>query len=253
MKCVRWALATLALLVPVACTSTQEERSATPSGTPSPGVQILAAADCLTLPCQGPLEPGLYRSTFFDPTIDFEVTSSGWTWDYSSELVEGGNLRFIADESHELPYASDGIYFMQDPAIASRSCEEEAEPGVGRSVEDLVAWLEGAPGLVVSEPTPVTVGGLGGMLLDIELDPAWKKKCFFSEGLPTVPLIVRRADVGAYHTGILSGVSMRWYILDSDDGVIIIDIDDGPDGLSRDELFRSGTEIVESMVFSTPS
>jgi hypothetical protein len=253
MKRLKWTLAALAALASFACSSTESPRSDAPSGTPSPSVQILAASDCPVVPCQGPLEPGLYRSTFFDPTIDFEVTSSGWTWDYSSELVEGGNFRLIADEAHELPYGSDGIYFVVDPAIASHTCKETAEPGVGRSVDDLVAWLERAPGLVVSSPKPVTVGGLAGMRLDLELDPTWKKKCFFSEGLPVVPLLVRRAEIGAYHWVILPGVSMRWYILDSGDGVIIVDIDDGPDGLSHDDLLQESTAIVDSMVFSSPS
>lgn len=35
---------------------------------------------------------------------------------------------------------------------------------------DLAAWLETAPGLVVTEPTPVTVG-LEGMQLDLRIDP----------------------------------------------------------------------------------
>ena len=33
--------------------------------------------------CEGLLQPGEYRSTLFDPTIDFEVTTPGWTWDTS--------------------------------------------------------------------------------------------------------------------------------------------------------------------------
>jgi hypothetical protein len=34
-------------------------------------------------------------------------------------------------------------------------------------VDDLVAWLKAAPGLAVGEPTPVTVGGLDGVQLDL--------------------------------------------------------------------------------------
>ena len=253
MKHVMWASLAVALSVSVACTTAESPPSAPQSGSPSPSVSVLAASDCPVVPCQGSLEPGSYRSTFFDPSIDFQVASPGWTWDYSSELVRGGNFRLIADESHELPYASDGIYFLLDPAIASRTCEEKGEPGVGRSVKDLVAWLEDAPGLVVSEPKPVTVGGLEGMQLDIEFDPAWKKKCFFSEGLPVVPLLVHKAEIGAYHWVIFPGVSMRWYVLDSGDGVIIVDIDDGPDGLSHDDLLQESTAIVDSMVFSAPT
>jgi hypothetical protein len=245
-------LAALAMLISLACTSAGTQPAATPNGSPSSSVRTLAASDCLEFPCQGLLEPGEYRSTLFDPTIDFEVTSPGWTWDYFG-TSRSGNFRLIADESHELPYNSDGIYFFFNPAVASRDCEETEEPGVGRSVGDLVSWLEGAPGLSVSEPNPVTIGGLDGVQLDLRLDPTWKKTCVFSEGLPAVPLIIHKADVGAYHVVIIPGVSMRWYMLDSGDGVIIVDIDDGPDGLSRGDLLRTGSEIVESFVFSSPS
>lgn len=41
------------------------------------------------------------------------------------------------------------------------------------------------------------------------------------------------------------------YILDSDDGVMIVDIEDGPGGLSHDDLVRTGTQIVESFAFSS--
>jgi hypothetical protein len=252
MKHVDRPLVALVLLISVACTSAETQPPATPSGSTSSSVRALAASDCLEFPCQGLLEPGEYRSTLFDPTIDFEATSPGWTWDYFGTF-RSGNFRLIADESHELPYDSDGIYFLLDPAIASRDCEETEEPGVGRSVDDLVAWLVDAPGLALSEPKPVTVGGFDGVQLDLKLDPTWKKTCVFSEGSPAVPLIIHRADVGAYHVVILPGVSMRWYILDSGDGVIIVDIDDGPDGLSRGDLLRTGSEIVESFVFSSPS
>ena len=241
-----WALVFLAS---VACTSTDNPPSATPGGATSSGVRILN--DCPELPCGGPLEPGEYRWAFSEPTIDFEISSPGWSWLFSG----GGNLRFFADESptHEGLYISDGIYFLHDPTIASRDCEDSSEPGFGRSAEDLVAWLEAAPGLTVSEPAPVTVGGLEGTQLDIEIDPAWKRTCFWSEELPAVPLLFNGADLGGYNWAILPDVLMRWYVLESDDGVIIVDIDDGPDNLSHKELLRTGGEIVDSLLFSSPS
>ena len=84
---------------------------------------------------------------------------------------------------------------------------------------------------------------------DLQLDPAWKRSCFFSEELPAVPLIFRGAELGGYHLTMLPDQSMRWYILESDDGVIVIDLDDSPDGLSHDELLRTGGEIVDSLAF----
>ena len=245
------SLGTLAALVLAACTSTESPPSATPNDSPSSSVQVLAETDCLEFPCQGPLEPGEYRSTLFEPTIEFEVKSFGWTWEYFGTF-RSGNFRLVADESHELPYNSDGIYFLIDPAIASRNCEESEEPGVGRSAHDLAAAIEDTPGLITSEARPVTVGGLDGIQLDLRLDPTWKKTCIFSEELPVVPLLIRKADVGAYHWTIFPHMSMRWYILGSGDGAIIVDIEDGPSGLSRDDMLRAGGEIVDSLVFSSP-
>jgi hypothetical protein len=251
MKHVVWASLAVALFVTVACTSTEDPPvSPVTSGTVAPEVHILD--DCPTLPCQGPLEPGEYRWTFSNPTIDFTIFSPGWTWRFG-----GGGFELIADETpppqHQSLYVPDGIYLMHDPTIASRNCEESSEPGVGRSVSDIVGWLETAPGLLVTEPTPITVGGSEGMQLDIEIDPEWKRTCPFSEGLPAVPLIFNgAAPLGGYHSAIVPEQSLRWFILDSADGVIIVNLEDDPGGLPHDELMRTGGEIVDSFVFSSP-
>jgi hypothetical protein len=65
-----------------------------------------------------------------------------------------------------------------------------------------------------------------------------------------VPLIFRGAELGGYSWAIDPDQWMRWYILDSDDGVIIVDVEDCPDGLSHDDHLRTGTDIVESFEFS---
>jgi len=35
--------------------------------------------------------------------------------------------------------------------------------------------------------------------------------------------------------------------------VIIVDVEDGPGGVSREDLFQTGTEIVDTLAFSPPS
>lgn len=246
MRHLMWASLAVVVLVSVACTSTEDPPAVASSSTTSSDVRILD--DCPELPCQGALEPGEYRWTFSDPTIDFAIPSSGWTWHYS------GSFRIVAAEtSVEGLDIADGIYFLHDPTIATRDCEDSSEPGIGRSLSDLVAWLETAPGLVVSEPTPVTIGGLAGMQLDIQIDPAWKQACFFSEGLPAVPLIFNGAELGGYQWTIVPEQSLRWFALDSEDGVIIVALADDPGGLPHDELLQTGGGIVDSLVFSSPS
>ena len=60
--------------------------------TAAPGHRAVAAAggalldDCPTLPCEGPLEPGEYHWTYFDPTMTFTIPSPGWTWPYAGSL-----------------------------------------------------------------------------------------------------------------------------------------------------------------------
>jgi hypothetical protein len=234
-------------------------QSPSPSSTSS-SVRVLAPSDCPDFSCEGPLEPGgQYRATYYDTTIAFEIFSPGWMWSYTGNFVIGptsptppGSDGIYVGPTVPTP-GSDGIYFLTDPAIASQNCKDSAQRGVGRSVDDLVAWIEAAPGLAVSEPTQVRIGGLDGVQLDLQLDPAWKKTCFYSDGQPVHPLVFSGADIGGYNWPIGPGQSMRWYILDSDQGVIIVDIEDNPGGLSHDDLLQTGIGIVDSMTFSPTS
>jgi hypothetical protein len=242
-----------ALVVMILVTSCSGETGAeTPSETvepasPTPSVHVLAEADCPHYDCQGPLELGRYQATYFDPEIAFEITSPGWTWNYV------GNFQMLATDESADGFGADAINFFLDPVIAAQDCEDGPEPGVERSVDDLVAWLQAAPGLTTSEGTPITVGGLDGVRLDLKVAPEWDRPCFYSDGKPVVPLIYSSAFPGGYNWAISRPTSMRWYVLDAGNRVLIVDIEDNPKGLSRDELFRSGTEIVDSMVFSSPS
>jgi hypothetical protein len=235
------------LMIGLTACSSAGTTSDTPaaSSEASPNVQVLDLSDCREDVCEAPLEPGRYRATFYGRTLDFEIPSAGWIWHYFY------NFRFIADATPtEGLYTSDSINFLPDPRISRRDCEEAADRTVGHSVSDIVSWLEDAPGLVVSDPVAVDVGGFRGFQLDLGIDPAWRRTCFYSEGLPAVPLITHRAVWGAYTLAMVPGISMRWYVLDTDDGVLIIDIDDGPDNLSYEDLLRTGTEIVDSFEFS---
>jgi hypothetical protein len=222
------------------------EASVAPSATPA-SVHVLDLSGCRQDVCEAPLEPGRYQARFYGRTLDFEIpaAASGWIWHSFY------NFRFIADETPtEGLVTSDSINFLFHPRIATRDCEDTEDRSVGHSVDDIVSWLTAAPGLLASKRTPVTIGGLEGYELDLEIDPAWRRTCFFSEGMPAVPLVVHEAEWGAYNLTMLPDISMRWYVLDTDDDIMIIDIDDGPQNLSRRELFATSKQIVESFAFS---
>ena len=239
------------ILAVVSCSRGDRTRS-TASGTDvtaAPSSTVTTLAECHESSCNGPLAPGSYRATYFAPSIDFEITSPGWGWWYSGSLV----LQADPSASTEGPFSPDGIYFLREPSIAARDCEESAEPGVGRSVDDLAAALAETPGLAMTGPTSVRIGGLDGVQIDLEVDPGWKQTCPFSEGLPAVPLIFRGTEIGGYHWAIVRGQSMRWYILDSADGVMIVDVEDAPEGPSREELLQISDQIVGSLEFTASS
>jgi hypothetical protein len=81
----------LVLSISVACTSsdsaspspsdegdapaTSQASSATP-----PGVDVLDLSDCRAAVCEGSLEPGRYRASFYGRTLDFEFATPGWIW-----------------------------------------------------------------------------------------------------------------------------------------------------------------------------
>ena len=244
MKHLMVASMSLVLLLSVACTSNEDPPAETASVSAPPEVHVLAESDCPHYDCQGPLEPGQYHATYFDPAMGFEITTLGWTWSYT------GNLQMFATDESAEGHDADVINFFLDPVIAAQDCTDGPEPGVERSIDDLVAWLQAAPGLTTSDPTPVTTGGLNGVRLDLQVAPDWKKDCFFSDGEPVVPLIYSSAFPGGYNWAIGPPTSMRWYLLEAGNRVLIVDIEDNPEGLSRGEMFRTADEIVETFAFS---
>jgi hypothetical protein len=67
-------------------------------------------------------------------------------------------------------------------------CTVQADPAVGHTLDDLVAFLVHHPGLVGSDPQPVTTGGLPGQMLDADVAPTWTGRWPDRNGAPGVPL-----------------------------------------------------------------
>ena len=76
-----------------------------------------------------------------------------------------------------------------------RPCSDEVEPGVGRTVDDLVAWIPTVPGSNTTEPTSISIGGRSGQALDISIDPSWTGLC--EEGDPDTTPIVTYLNPGS--------------------------------------------------------
>jgi hypothetical protein len=128
-------------------------------------------------------------------------------------------------------------------------CEQQPDPSVDRTVGAMTQWLTSHPGLVTSQPEPVTIGGLEGVLIDVSLDPAWTQTCPWSQGQPVVQILVDGIPNG-FAAGIDPGKPVRLYLLEHATGVIVIDVSASNRGPSIDDLAAMATPILENIHFA---
>jgi hypothetical protein len=166
-----------------ASAATTPEASASPAppcdeGLPSASSAADPSASAAPL-AEGPLEPGRYTTTRFEPQIALTL-GAGWR-----ELFE--------DDSDEVALESDSGF------LAITRVTRVVDPETGRAEdapEDLFGWLLEHDALAVECTTAVTVGGLPGMMLEAT--------------------VARGADIFAYAEGnmrVVSGQGMRYYVL----------------------------------------
>jgi hypothetical protein len=118
-----------------------------------------------------------------------------------------------------------GIHLFRGVTAASQAdtCPTEPEPGVGTTASELVAWIRGLDGLLVSSPALVTVGGLRGASIDVGIADGWTESCPFANGAGGAAARRRGTDL----RWSCPAASAWLYLLDLPDGsTLIVDIDD---------------------------
>jgi hypothetical protein len=117
--------------------------------------------------CFGPLAPGVHSSLYLITPFTFEVPE-GW----AKPLEVHGSFNL------ENRPATGLIAVIPDWAVVSQDeCTFQPDPGVGRGVDDLVAWLTEHPGLISTQPQAIGIGDLDARMVDIRKDPAWTETC----------------------------------------------------------------------------
>ena len=97
----------------------------------------------------------------------------------------------------------------------------------------------------------MSLGGLGGLEVDVAIVEGWAVSCPFAGGLPTVPLFVSPTDPD-FRWVIAGTERLRLDILDvPGSGTIVVDID-AFDGSLMDALLPAASPIVEGMRFGLP-
>jgi len=208
-----------------------------------PGLTSPAASPTPAPGSPGPsaVPAGTYASQVFKPTLTYTVPG-GW-------MVGGDTTPYF----QLLPVTSDvvGIHLFRDakPASQDPACPNTAAAGIGASAAELVTWIGGRPGLVVSDAKPVTVGGLPGQEIDVAIRDGWTASCPYASGLPTVPLLVINGG-GPNPWTVAGNERLRLDVLDvPGGGTVIVDVD-AFDGSLMDTLLKEATPIVGSFSFA---
>lgn len=195
----------------------------TPTGTPAPS----------------PLPAGTYTSQVFTPAATFTLPD-GWR-------LTSDSASYLALYPVTTDYA--GIHLFRDPQAASQAetCPTTPEPGIGTLSSEMSTWIRGLPGLDVSTPRMVSIGGLRGVEMDIRIADTWVLSCPFANGLPAVPLFV--ANGGDLRWVVAGSEKLRLSLLDvPGGGTVVVDID-AFDGAEWDTLLPAAKPIVASLEF----
>lgn len=188
--------------------------------------------------CLGKLEAGkVYASKIWEPTISFSMPTSDWV----NPADTGGDFDLLSTRD-----IGDGIRFFR----GARS----KDPAVGATVSEIAAWLAAYDEVTVTPATPVEIGGLTGVSMDIRISPGATN---LDPGCPVqvcVPLL--RGDnpikTGPYpwHWDWASAGTevQRLYLLNGPETVIAIFLDSA-DGLTFDALTQTFDAIAPTLAF----
>ena len=214
--------------------------------------------DCPTADdsCLGPLDAGTYSSQFFDPYV-----GRGAPWeprfDALSYTVPDGwiNVSDFPDDFVLKPANAPGearVILNNDIVVANQAelCSEVRDQTIGTTAEEITTYLATAPGILVTAPEAVSIGGLDGFRVDVRLDPAWTQPCPWSEGRPVRMLFADRDAAEGFSWAMEPGLENRIYFLDVVDGrTLMIDVGTR-EPADFDAFVTQVTPVIESFVFT---
>jgi hypothetical protein len=205
--------------------------------------------------CLGPLDAGTYSSQFFDPFIG---QSDVWRprFDVLNYTVPDGwvNVDDFPDFFHLRPAGAPDttiIEFVRDVVLANQgeTCSELQDPSLGTTAADIAGFIADASGVVSTTPEPVSVGGLEGVRIDVELDPTWTETCPWSEGRPVRALLTDRPAAEGFAWALEPGWRNTLYLLDLGDGRAMM-ISVSAATADFDAFVLQATPVIESLVIT---
>ena len=204
--------------------------------------------------CLGSLAAGTYRTTVFETPFTFTVPE-GWS-NYEDLpgnfllLPPGGDIYGVDAGTSDFV----GIYQGVGLGANSGTNCDAVEIGPGLDPASMVAALAAREGIIVSDPVPIEIGGLPGLMIDIVDDPSSDAGCRD----PEVPFPIKGVIAGLgplglspsdFAHGIVPGFTMRLFLLDRGDTNLVIEVEDVATAQETADDYQS---VIDTIVFSTP-
>ena len=190
----------------------------------------------------GALAPGRHEATLFKPFDSGTAGRFAFTvppgWAVVGEHVSGETSIALGT-----PSGASRVIVLANalPTTPQLDCGRASDVIVDATASGYGRWLAGRHGLVLTAPTPVTVGGLAGIMVDAAVDPVEASACegrvenFYKASLPLYLEGEGRA---------------RYYLLDASPGVVLLVAVEAQDLAAWDAAIADATPVIESFEFA---
>jgi hypothetical protein len=221
----RWVVDLVALLLmATGCSGNSSPAEAPRSSSTSTVVSTEPAHACPNPHggiCLGRLDAGEYSTAEFQPTLTYSVPAG---WDNEEDLPGNFLLLPPGEDLAGVDAGTSDYIGVYIGVKASGGCD--GLPDAGLTPQQIAAVIRQDPDLEVTQPRQTEVGGLRGLVMDIELSQKLSKDCpSFGEVGHAVPLILGVPPSSLDHA-IVDGLTMRLYLLAHDGGSLAIEVDD---------------------------
>jgi hypothetical protein len=169
------------------------------------------------------VEAGTYQTEDFEPGLTYSLPD-GWA---NMEDLPGNFL--LLPPGRDLAGVdaarSDFVGASAGTTVSAPDCSPLPMPGVGLQPSSIVEALRKRPGIDVSHPREVTIGGLSGLAVDIRMIPGTEAACEVEGGYFIVPLIIGVGPASLEHS-VSDGLLTRLYVLENGDSNVVIEVSD---------------------------
>jgi hypothetical protein len=208
--------------------------------------------------CGSELTPGRHVSAYFWP-----ITSASTIGGRFAYVVPAGwSVVLDSDVSFFLGRPNDsgdtGIFVALDVAAQSQAadCPDGREPGVATTATAITDWLSQLPGLITTEPSPITIDGAQGRAIDVSVAEDFTQQCSFygTGGMDRVVGTLtnwQSGSQGSFVREAMAGDGHATYvILDLPGGHNIVIIVNAPNEGTWTEFKAAAMPIIESFRFT---